>query len=184
LYYGINESKSRINLQASYRLCLFSWSVAEKDIQRFVHASAPISCAEVPMVFMFVRTTVFYARYFIVLHYHTVLYFFFVFLFFCFLTIHKHKNRGNMMVLGARIEGRGVGCKSEVCMKSVCGINSIMKRGVLHASKERKRVSKVQDSLVFQKRLQLRDHRQQVCPDSGQKFLLYVLAQQAGHAGR
>ncbi len=74
------------------------------------------------------------------------------------------------MMLGARIEGRGVGCKSEVSMKNVCGINSIMKCGVLHASKERKRVSKVQDSLVFQKQLQLRDHRQQVCPDCGQKF--------------
>ena len=58
----------------------------------------------------------------------------------------------------------------EMSMENVCGVNSIMKRGVLHASKERKRVSKVQDSLVFQKRLQLRDHRQQVCPDSGQKF--------------
>ncbi len=74
------------------------------------------------------------------------------------------------MVLGARIEVRGVGCMSEISMKNVCGINSIMKRGVLHASKERKRVNKVQDSLVFQKRLQLRDYRQQVCLDSGQKF--------------
>ncbi len=59
---------------------------------------------------------------------------------------------------------------SELSMKNACGINSIMKRGVLHASKERKRISKVQDSLVFQKRLQLRDYRQQVCPNSGQKF--------------
>ena len=57
------------------------------------------------------------------------------------------------MVLGARIEVRGVGCMNEVSMKNVCGVNSIMKRGVLHASKERKRVSKIQDSLVFQKRL-------------------------------
>ena len=63
-----------------------------------------------------------------------------------------------------------MGCTSEVSMKNVCGINSIMKRGVLHASKERKRVSKIQDSWVFQKRLQLRDYRQQVCPDAGQKF--------------
>jgi hypothetical protein len=73
-------------------------------------------------------------------------------------------------MLGARIEVRGMGCMREVSMKNVCGINSIMKHGVLHASKERKCVSKIQDSLVFQKRLQLRDHRQQVCPDSGQKF--------------
>ena len=64
------------------------------------------------------------------------------------------------MVLGARIEVRGVGCMSEISMRNVCGINSIMKRGVLHASKERKRVSKIQDSLVFEKRLQLRDYRQ------------------------
>jgi hypothetical protein len=59
-----------------------------------------------------------------------------------FFTKHKHNYRGNMMVVGARIGVRGVGCMSEISMKNVCGINSIMKRGVLHTSKERKRVSK------------------------------------------
>ncbi len=117
------------------------------------------------MVFIFVKTTVFYARYFIVLHYHTVFYFF---VFFVFLYHAQTQYRGNIMLLGARMKVRGVGCMSEISMKNVCGINSIMKCGVLHASKERKRVSKIQDSLVFQKRLQLRDHRQKVCPDSGQ----------------
>jgi hypothetical protein len=36
-------------------------------------------------------------------------------------------------------------------MRDACGINLIMERGVLHASKERKRISEIQDSLVFQK---------------------------------
>jgi hypothetical protein len=48
-----------------------------------------------------------------------------------------------MMVLSARIEGRGMGCVSEISMKNACGINSIMKRGMLHAPKERKRISSV-----------------------------------------
>jgi hypothetical protein len=104
------------------------------------------------------------------LYYITIQYFILFLCFLFFLTIHKHKYRGNMIVLSARIEGRGVGCMSELSMKNACGINSIVERGVLHASKERKRISKVQDSLVFQKRLQLRDYRQQVCPNSGQKF--------------
>jgi hypothetical protein len=68
------------------------------------------------------------------------------------------------------MEVRGVRYMGEMNMENVCGVNSIMKRGVLHASKEHKSVSQVQDSLVFQKRLQLRNHRQQVCLDSGQKF--------------
>jgi hypothetical protein len=42
--------------------------------------------------------------------------------------------------------------------KDVCGINLIMKYGVCHAQKERKRVGVVQDSLVFQKSLQLGNH--------------------------
>ncbi len=84
--------------------------------------------------------------------YITMRYFIF-FVFFVFCTIHKHNYRGNMMVLGARIGVRGAGCMSEIIMKNVCGINSIMKRGVLHTSKKRKRVSKIQDSLVFKKRL-------------------------------
>jgi hypothetical protein len=33
-----------------------------------------------------------------------------------------------MMVLGARIGVRGVGCMSEISMKNVCGINSIMNK--------------------------------------------------------
>jgi hypothetical protein len=33
--------------------------------------------------------------------------------------------------------------------KGVCGINLIMEHGVSHAPKKRKRVSVVQDSLVF-----------------------------------
>ncbi len=37
---------------------------------------------KVPMVLIFVKSTVFYARYFIVLHYHTVFYFFGFFGFF------------------------------------------------------------------------------------------------------
>jgi hypothetical protein len=55
-----------------------------------------------------------------------------------------------MIVLSARIGGRGRRCVSEVSMENACGINSIMKRGILHVLKERKRISKVQDSLVFQ----------------------------------
>jgi hypothetical protein len=43
------------------------------------------------------------------LYYITIQYFIF-FVFFVFCTIHKHKYRGNMMVLGDRIEVRGVGC--------------------------------------------------------------------------
>jgi hypothetical protein len=66
---------------------------------RFICACAPIFCAKVLMVFMFARSTVFYARYFIVLHYHTVFYFF---VFFCFCTIRKHEYRGNIFVVGAR----------------------------------------------------------------------------------
>jgi hypothetical protein len=42
--------------------------------------------------------------------------------------------------------------------KNVCGINLIMECGVCHAPKERKRVGVVQDSLVFQKGLQLGNH--------------------------
>ncbi len=53
------------------------------------------------------------------------------------------------MVLGARIGVRGVGCMNEISMKNVCGVNSVMKRGVLHASKERKRVSKINIEYYF-----------------------------------
>ncbi len=49
---------------------------------------------------------------------------------------------------------RGWDEKDEV-KKCVCGINLIMEHGVSHAPKKRKRVSVVQDSLVFQKGLQL-----------------------------
>jgi hypothetical protein len=65
-------------------------------------------------------------------------------------------------------------------MENACGINSIMKRGMLHAPKERKRISKVQDSLVFQKRLQLRDYRQQVCPIWGHKLRNIVVNEIGG----
>jgi hypothetical protein len=51
------------------------------------------------MVFMIVKSTVFCARYFIVLHYHTVFYFFG---FFVFCTIRRHEYRGNIFVVGAR----------------------------------------------------------------------------------
>jgi hypothetical protein len=47
-----------------------------------------------------------------------------------------------MIVLSARIGGRGRRCVSEVSMENACGINSIMKRGMLHAPKERKCISK------------------------------------------
>jgi hypothetical protein len=43
-------------------------------------------------------------------------------------------------------------------MKNACGINLIMKCGVRHAPKERERISEIQDSLIFQKRLQLGNH--------------------------
>ncbi len=90
------------------------------------------------------------------LYYRTIQHF--IFFWFFFYTIHKHKYRGNMIVLSARIGRRGRKCMSEISMENACGINSIVKRGMLHAPKERKRISKVQDSLVFQKRLQLRGH--------------------------
>jgi hypothetical protein len=47
------------------------------------------------MVFMFVKSTVFYARYFIVLHYHTVFYFFG---FFGFLYHTQAKYRGDILL--------------------------------------------------------------------------------------
>ena len=68
------------------------------------------------------------------LYYTTIQYFIFLWFFY---TIHKHKYRGNMIVLSARIEGRGMGCMGEMSMRNACGINSIMKRGMLHAPKER-----------------------------------------------
>jgi hypothetical protein len=75
-------------------------------------------------------------------------------LFFCgFLFFLPYTNTdigGTWIVLSARIGGRGRKCVSEASMENACGINSIMKRGMLHAPKERKRISKVQDSLVFQ----------------------------------
>ncbi len=42
--------------------------------------------------------------------------------------------------------------------KNVCGNDLVMERGVSHAPKEHKRVGVVQDSLVFQKSLQLGNH--------------------------
>jgi hypothetical protein len=48
------------------------------------------------------------------------------------------------------------GCYEESGMKkNVGGSDLIMERGVSHAPKQRKRVCVVQDSLVFQKGLQL-----------------------------
>jgi hypothetical protein len=40
-----------------------------------------------------------------------------------------------------------------------------------HAPEERKRVGVIQDTLVFQQSLQLGDHRQKMCLNSGMKFL-------------
>jgi hypothetical protein len=58
------------------------------------------------MVFIFVKSAVFYARYFIVLQYHTVFYFFG---FFCFLYHTQTKYRGDMFVVGVRgSEGGGI----------------------------------------------------------------------------
>ncbi len=113
MYYSKDEGKSRINLQASYRLFLFAWNFAERDIQRFVHASAPIICAKVPMVLYLLELQ--YSVPDTLLYYITIQYFIFC-VFFVFLTIHKHKYRGNMIVLSARIEGREVGCMSEISM--------------------------------------------------------------------
>jgi hypothetical protein len=81
-----------------------SWSVAERDIQRFIYAGAPIFCAKVLMVFMFVKSTVFFARYFIVLHYHTVFYFFG---FFCFFVPYTNTNIGGTYLLWALGGGEG-----------------------------------------------------------------------------
>ncbi len=60
-----------------------------------------------------------------------------------------------------RMEGR----------KDMCGINLVIEHRVGHAPKEHKRVGVIQDSLVFQKGLQLGDHRQKMCLNSGLKFL-------------
>jgi hypothetical protein len=47
----------------------------------------------------------------------------------------------------------------------------VIEHRVGHAQEERKRVGVIQDTLVFQKSLQLRNHRQKVCLNSGLKFL-------------
>jgi hypothetical protein len=68
------------------------------------------------------------------------------------------------------IGSRGDGIKDEMS-KGVCGINLVMEHGVSHAPKKRKRVGVVQDSLVLQKGLQLGNHGQKMCLNSGLKFL-------------
>jgi hypothetical protein len=55
--------------------------------------------------------------------------------------------------------------------KGVCGINLIMEHRMSHAPKERKRISVIQDSLIFQKGLQLGNYWQKMCLNSGLKFL-------------
>ncbi len=63
----------------------FFMSVAEQDIQRIVHASAPMICAKVPMVFMFDKLQ--YSMPGTLLYYITIQiqYFIFFVFFFCFL---------------------------------------------------------------------------------------------------
>jgi hypothetical protein len=92
---------------------------AERDIQRFIYAGAPIFCAKVLMVFMFVKSTGFFARYFIVLHYHTVFYFFGFFFIF---VPYTNKNIGGTYYVGTRMEVRGVGYMGEMSMENVCAI--------------------------------------------------------------
>jgi hypothetical protein len=109
MYYVIDKDKSRIqiNLQASYRLFLCH-EVLRREIYKdsFVPVLQSFVQRKVLMVFIFVKSTVFYARYFIVLHYHTVFYFFWVFLFFC--TIRK-QNIGGTYLLWALGGGEGGG---------------------------------------------------------------------------
>jgi hypothetical protein len=79
MYYVIDKDKSRIqiNLQASYRLFL-RHEVLHREIYEdsFMPVLQSFMQWKTLMVFIFVKSTVFYARYFIVLHYHTVFYFF------------------------------------------------------------------------------------------------------------
>ncbi len=82
-------------------------------LQSFVHQ-------KVLMVFIFVKSAVFYARYFIVLQYHTVFFFFF-FGFFVFCTIRK-QNIGGTCLLWVLEGVRGVGYVDEVSMKCVCAL--------------------------------------------------------------
>jgi hypothetical protein len=85
MYYAIDEDKSRIqiNVQASNKLFLCH-EVSHQEIYEdsFMPVLHSVVQRKVPMVFIFVKSTVFYARYFIVLHYHTVFYFFGFFGFF------------------------------------------------------------------------------------------------------
>jgi hypothetical protein len=53
---------------------------------------------------------------------------------------------------------RGDGVKKMKWRKDMCGINLIIEHRVCHAPKERKRIGVVQDTLVFQKSLQLGNH--------------------------
>ncbi len=106
MYYVIDKDKSRmqIKLQASYRLFLCH-EVLQKEIYEdsFMPVFQSFVQRKALMVFIFVKSTVFYARYFIVLHYHTVFYFFGFFWFFC--TIRK-QNIGGTYCCG-RWEGVG-----------------------------------------------------------------------------
>jgi hypothetical protein len=52
-----------------------------------------------------------------------------------------------------------------------CGIKLIIEHRVGHVLEERQRVGVIQDALVFQKSLQLGNHRQKMCLNSGLKFL-------------
>ncbi len=103
MYYVIDKDKLRIqiNLQASYRLFLCH-EVLRREIYKdsFVPVLQSFVQRKVLMVFIFVKSTVFYARYFIVLHYIQYFIFFWVFLFFLYHTQTKY--RGDIFVVGAR----------------------------------------------------------------------------------
>jgi hypothetical protein len=108
MYYVIDKDKSRIqiNLQASYRL-LLCHEVLRREIYKdsFVPVLQSFVQRKVLMVFIFVKSTVFYARYFIVLHYHTVFYF----LGFLFFVPYANKNIGGTYLLWALGGGEGGG---------------------------------------------------------------------------
>jgi len=82
------------------------------------------------------------------LYYITIQYFiFFDFLIFC---TSRKQNVGKAYVVCAR-SGR-VRCMNEMSMGRVCSY-SVMQGGMIHAPEKRERISEIQDSLVFQKRL-------------------------------
>jgi hypothetical protein len=66
---------------------------------------------------------------------------------------------------------RGDGMRRMEWRKDMCGINLVIEHRVGHAPEDCKRVGVIQYTLVFQKSLQLGNHRQKMCLNSGLKFL-------------